>query len=124
MTAEVLSWIIPLVGALCFWLCIKHPWGWFVGIGQQVLYLWYAYATHNWGFILHSLIYTAIFIRNFRFDTNIRDVMSEAQLIVSLKKKKAKKTREEIAAFVKKLMNEGYDTVEINGHKIPKHEDG
>ena len=124
MTAEILSWIIPLVGAACFWVCIKHPWGWFVGIVQQAMYLAYAFVTHNWGFILHSLIFTAIFIRNYIVDNHVRSAMQDAQFTISTHKHNdPKKTRAEIKHIVKRMFDEGYDVIAINGHKIPEARD-
>jgi len=81
MIAEILSWVIPAIGLASFWLCIKHPWGWFVGIVQQMGYLAYAFVTHNWGFIFHSVAFTAVFVRNY--------VIDEAHL----KRKREKKAR-------------------------------
>ena len=47
---------------------IKHPWGWFIGIVQQALYLVYALVSHNWGFLFHSTAYTVVYLRNYCYD--------------------------------------------------------
>lgn len=69
MLAEVLSWVIPAIGLVAFWICIHHPWGWFIAIGQQTGYLAYAFVTHNWGFIFHSVVFSALFLRNYAVDS-------------------------------------------------------
>lgn len=44
----------------------KKSWGWLVGLGAQVLWISYAIATEQWGFILSALVYRGMYIRNYR----------------------------------------------------------
>ncbi len=64
---------------------IKHPWGWFVGIVQQALYLVYALVSHNWGFLFHSAAYTVVYARNYWYD--------EKRLLKKRAKKAAKEAK-------------------------------
>lgn len=100
MLSQVLSWVIPAVGLVAFWLCARYPWGWFVGIGQQALYLAYAFITRQWGFLFHSFLYTIVFARNFILDEK------------TLRLKREKKARK----AAKKAKHEGAD---VRGHSLP-----
>jgi hypothetical protein len=67
--ALILTWVTAPVGLVCFWLCIKHPWGWFIGVSQQVLYVAYGFITLNYGFVFWGFVITVVFFRNYYADT-------------------------------------------------------
>jgi hypothetical protein len=62
---QVLPWIISVFGGVVFWACAKHPFGWIVGVLQQCLYIPLVILTGQIGFMAHTVIYSAVFIRNY-----------------------------------------------------------
>jgi hypothetical protein len=61
------SWLLTAVGVFGLWLAgRKSPWGWAVGIGAQLLWLAYALATRQWGFLFSCGAYGWVYIKNFR----------------------------------------------------------
>jgi hypothetical protein len=45
----------------------KHnPWGWALGIADELLWAAYAVATRQWPFIISAVAYTAVCLRNLR----------------------------------------------------------
>jgi len=61
------SWALTVVGVFGLWLAGRRsPWGWAVGIGAQVLWLAYAIATRQWGFLVSCFAYGAVYVKNFR----------------------------------------------------------
>lgn len=63
--AVMLGWIISGLGIVCFWLCLKHPFGWLAAVFQQCLYFPFVWLTHQWGFLLHAVGYSSVFIHHF-----------------------------------------------------------
>jgi hypothetical protein len=56
--------VVFLVGLI---LLGKHnPWGWVLGIADELLWIAYAIATHQWPFIISAVAYTTICARNLR----------------------------------------------------------
>lgn len=54
------------VGVFGLWLAgRKSKWGWAVGLGAQALWIIYAIATEQWGFIVSAAIYGAVYAKNF-----------------------------------------------------------
>jgi hypothetical protein len=52
------SWLLTAVGVLGLYLAGRRsPWGWAVGLGAQGLWLAYAVATTQYGFIASALAY-------------------------------------------------------------------
>jgi hypothetical protein len=43
----------------------RNRWGWMLSIFTQVLWLWYAVDTKQWGFIPGSAAYGAVYLKNF-----------------------------------------------------------
>lgn len=43
----------------------KNAWGWFIGLSAQVLWIIYALATVQYGFILSALAYGFVYAQNF-----------------------------------------------------------
>lgn len=61
------SWLLTAVGVFGLYLAGRRsPWGWAVGLGAQALWLAYALATEQWGFIFSALAYGWVYARNFR----------------------------------------------------------
>lgn len=59
------SWVLTAVGVTGFILAGRKVWwAWYVNIGCQALWLAYAITTHQWGFIVASVVYTAVFTQN------------------------------------------------------------
>lgn len=61
-------WSIALaaVGIAGLWIAgRKNAWGWAIGIGAQVLWIIYAVATMQWGFIASALAYGFVYTKNF-----------------------------------------------------------
>ena len=65
----ILPWFISLFGGVVFWVCAKHPFGWLVGVIQQMVYIPLVILTGEYGFLAHTLIYSAVFVRNY-FEAN------------------------------------------------------
>lgn len=60
------SYLLTAVGVFGLWLAgRKSRWGWAVGLSAQGLWIAYAVATRQWGFIVSALAYGAIYARNF-----------------------------------------------------------
>ena len=61
------SYILTAVGLLGIYLAgKKNKIGWLVGLGAQGLWIAYAIATRQWGFIASSVAYGSIYLRNWR----------------------------------------------------------
>lgn len=59
------SYILTAVGVTGIWLAgRKSTWGWAIGLGAQVLWIAYAIATRQWGFIVSALVYGSVYARN------------------------------------------------------------
>lgn len=60
------SYVLMAVGVFGLYLAgRKSKWGWAVGIAAQVLWIAYAIATQQWGFIISAIAYGAVYIKNF-----------------------------------------------------------
>lgn len=59
------SYVLTAFGITCFYLAGKKIWwSWYIGIIGQFVWFAYALITDQWGFIIGSLFYTAIYINN------------------------------------------------------------
>ena len=59
------SYLLTAVGVTGIWLAgRKSTWGWAIGLGAQVLWVAYAVATRQWGFIISALVYGSVYARN------------------------------------------------------------
>ena len=63
--AIALPWIFSLLGGVIFYVCARHPIGWFIGVVQMIVLIPITLGAHEWGFISQSVIYSAVFIRNY-----------------------------------------------------------
>lgn len=60
------SYVLMAVGVFGLYLAgRKSKWGWAVGIAAQILWIAYAIATQQWGFIISAIAYGAVYIKNF-----------------------------------------------------------
>lgn len=61
------SWILTAVGVFGLWLAGRRsPWGWAVGMGAQGLWVSYAVATAQYGFLVSAGAYFWVYLKNFR----------------------------------------------------------
>lgn len=59
------SWLLTAVGVFGLYLAgRKSKAGWAVGFGAQTLWIAYAIATRQWGFIASALAYGTVYARN------------------------------------------------------------
>lgn len=59
------SLVLAAVGVLGLFVAGKKRWqGWAIGLGAQVLWIAYAIATRQWGFIISALAYGAVYGKN------------------------------------------------------------
>jgi len=62
---EYANYVITAIGLIGFYLAGKKVWWcWYVNIANQVLWFSYGVATEQWGFVLGTFFYTAVFVRN------------------------------------------------------------
>lgn len=60
------SYTLAAVGIFGLWLAgRKNAWGWGVGVAAQTLWIAYAIATEQWGFIVTAVAYGWIYGKNF-----------------------------------------------------------
>ena len=60
------SWVLTAVGVFGLWLAgRKSPWGWAVGLGAQGLWIAYALASRQYGFLFSAGAYGFIYAKNF-----------------------------------------------------------
>jgi hypothetical protein len=60
------SWILMVVGVFGLWLAgRKSPWGWAVGLGAQALWVAYALASRQYGFLVSAGAYGWVYLKNF-----------------------------------------------------------
>lgn len=59
------SWMLTAIGVTgLFFAGSSRKLGWAIGLGAQVLWIAYAIATHQWGFIASALAYGTVYARN------------------------------------------------------------
>lgn len=59
------SWVLTLVGVLCFFLAgRKIWWAWYVGIAGQITWTAYSFITEQWGFMVGVVLYTLVYSGN------------------------------------------------------------
>ncbi|WP_433355588.1 hypothetical protein ACQP25_17135 [Microtetraspora malaysiensis] len=60
------SWALTLVGITGLWFAGRRKaYGWAIGLGAQLLWIAYAVATRQWGFIASALVYGLVYARNY-----------------------------------------------------------
>ena len=65
MTEQIWSWVLGSIGVVGFILAGKKIWwAWYVNIGNQFIWAAYAIVTQQWGFIVMTVVYFVVFIRN------------------------------------------------------------
>lgn len=65
MTTFTWSLLLAAIGVMGIYLAgRKSAWGWALGLGAQLLWVVYAVATAQWGFILSAVAYGVVYARN------------------------------------------------------------
>jgi hypothetical protein len=60
------SWALTVIGITGLWLAgSKRRAGWLIGVAAQGLWIAYALATRQYGFIVSALCYGFVYARNF-----------------------------------------------------------
>jgi nicotinamide riboside transporter PnuC len=60
------SWVLALVGVTGIFLVgRKTIWGWLILCVNEVLWIFYALATDQYGFIFMAVTYAAVYIKSF-----------------------------------------------------------
>lgn len=63
---ELWSWVLTAFGVLGIYLAgKKNKWGWVIGIFSQFLWVAFAIATAQYGFIVASVLYGSVYAKNF-----------------------------------------------------------
>lgn len=63
--SDIWSWVLTLMGVTCFYLAgQKVWWSWYVGLLTQAVWAAYAIVTGQWGFIVGTVFYTLVYVRN------------------------------------------------------------
>ena len=67
MNANLLwSFVLSTIGVFGIYLAgSKNVWGWFLGLGAQVLWFIFAIVTKQYGFIISAFAYGWVYGRNF-----------------------------------------------------------
>lgn len=61
------SWLLAAFGLAGIWLAgRKNSAGWLLGAATQLLWVTYAIATRQWGFIATALAYSTMYLHNWR----------------------------------------------------------
>ena len=59
------SWLLTAVGVFGLYLAGKRIWwAWLIGLSAQVLWIIYAVATNQYGFIVGAIAYGSVYARN------------------------------------------------------------
>ncbi len=60
------SWLLTAVGVTGLYFAgRRRAFGWAIGLGAQVLWIAYALATRQWGFIASAVVYGLVYGKNF-----------------------------------------------------------
>ena len=61
------SWLLTAVGIAGLWIAgMRMSLGWAIGLAAQGLWIAYAVATRQWGFIASAFAYGFVYARNWR----------------------------------------------------------
>jgi hypothetical protein len=61
------SWLLTSIGLLGLWMAgSQNKLGWIVSLSVQVLWVLYAIATEQYGFIISACAYSFVYVRNFK----------------------------------------------------------
>jgi hypothetical protein len=79
MVSQWWSWLLTAVGVFGLYLAgQKLKVGWAVGLGAQTLWISYAIATRQWGFIFSAFAYGWVYARNWlRWRAEVRTAVEE-----------------------------------------------
>jgi hypothetical protein len=64
---EIMSWLLSAIGIFGYWLLAEkdNKWGWIVGVTYNILWIFYALATHQLGFIAVCVFFVVVNARGF-----------------------------------------------------------
>lgn len=61
------SWLLTAIGVTGLYFAgSNRKFGWAIGLGAQLLWVAYAIATRQWGFIASAFAYGSVYARNWR----------------------------------------------------------
>lgn len=61
------SWILMVIGVTGLWIAGRgYWWAWLIGLAAQALWVVYAFATEQYGFIVSAFVYGFVYARNAR----------------------------------------------------------
>ena len=64
---EYWSWVLTAFGIFGLWVAGSgKSWGWLIGLGIQVVWIWFAIATKQYGFIVSAIAYSIVYGRNYK----------------------------------------------------------
>lgn len=64
---QIWSWVLSAIGIVGFYFAgRKIWWAWYINIANQVIWTVYAIVTEQWGFLVATAFYFAVFIKNAR----------------------------------------------------------
>jgi hypothetical protein len=67
LVSQVWSWALASVGLTGLWIAASRPrLGWSIALASQVLWVTYAVATRQWGFIATAVAYAVVYTRLLR----------------------------------------------------------
>lgn len=63
---ELWSWLLTFVGVIGLYLAgSNRKIGWLLGLGAQILWLWYGISTQQYGFVISAHVYGFVYLRNY-----------------------------------------------------------
>ena len=79
MSALNWSFVLMLSGALVMYLAgRKSYWGWVLGVANQILWGWFSFQTHQYGFIIGCVLYGSVYSLNL-WKWKLRDMLTSAR---------------------------------------------
>jgi hypothetical protein len=68
------SWILGILGVTGLWLAGKQVWwGWLITLINEILWITYAIATEQYGFIFMAICYAMVYLRNAIVNRRLND---------------------------------------------------
>jgi hypothetical protein len=68
------SWILGILGVTGLWLAGKQVWwGWLITLINEILWITYAIATGQYGFIFMAICYAMVYLRNAIVNRRLND---------------------------------------------------
>lgn len=65
MGSQYWSWVLAAIGITGLYIAGRRNWiGWAIGFGVQWVWLAYALATRQWGFVASAIAYGVVYAKN------------------------------------------------------------